>query len=345
MYRACFKITSMSYFLFPLLLIICLFANAQTQAPKTKLATEYESVNKFINTMVSEHNFNKQDLLTLFSQVKFSVWTKSTIAPRKRPKKKPLTWQQYRALFLTKNRIDKGLAFWNKHQATLKKAQQKYNIPIEIMVAILGIETNYGSHQGKHKTLETLTKKAFNGYRRAKFYQKELKDFLLLTRHNNLAPLSISGSHAGAMGYAQFIASSYRHYAVDFDKDGKVDLFHSPADAIGSIANYFARHRWQKDGFITQAMITTPMVKKFAHTKPIKPHTLIKTWRARGLEIDSTVTNNIKADMIALNNGNSYEYWLTYPNFYAITRYNHNNYYAMAAYQLAQALHHEYYSQ
>ena len=320
------------------ILLLSVITVGANDLPKTRLATQYTAVNRFIQTMVNEHEFNKQDLQALFSQIKFTVWNHTNISPQKRRVKKPITWQKYQTLFLTQNRINNGVIFWQKYQKSLEKAQAKFGVPANIMVAILGIETNYGQNKGKYATLETLTKKAFNGYRRAKFYQKELKDFLLLTRDNGLAPLSISGSHAGAMGYAQFISSSYRHYAIDFDDDGKVDLFHSPQDAIGSIANYFAKHHWQKQAPITHPLPSNALVESFAHQSPVRPKTRIKTWQARQLHIPDEIKTDTKADIIVLNKQAIPQYWMTYHNFYALTRYNHSNLYAMAAYQLSQAL-------
>ncbi len=158
-------------------------------------------------------------------------------------------------LFITKERIKDGVKFWQNNLETLERAEQIYHIPVEIIIAVLGVETNYGNKKGTHPTLETLTKRSFGNYRRRTFYQKELEQFLLMARENSIAPLSIKGSYAGAMGLPQFIASSYRHYAVDFNKDGKIDLFSDPVDAIGSIANYFDKHQWHDFGEIARPIL------------------------------------------------------------------------------------------
>ena len=305
----------------------------------TRPALSDKKVQSFIGTMVKKHQFNRHDLEQLFANIEFKIWTKDNIVPKKRNPKPAPNWSHYQRIFLTHRRINNGILFWQKYQQVLIDASKKFAVPVQIIVAILGIETNYGLNKGKHPTLQTLTRKAFNGYRRAKFYQKELEHFLLLTQANNLAPLSITGSHAGAMGYAQFIASSYRYYAIDFDQDNKVDLFHSPADAIGSIANYFARHHWQKDAPIaTQLKQLDKALQAQGHQRPIRPKTSLKTWRTKGLNLPSSIPLQQKAEIIKLITDHQPEYWLAFKNFYILTRYNHSNLYAMVAYQLSEVL-------
>lgn len=308
----------------------------------TFFATQQHSVRAFINKMVTQHKFNHNDLNILFSDIEFIQkpinTSKNKLKNPKAKPKKPLSWQQYRALFLTPYRINQGIKFWQQYKPQLNLAHQTFGVPPEIILAILGIETNYGKNKGNHPTLETLTKNAFNSDNRTKFYQKELENFLLLARENSFSPKAILGSYAGAMGYAQFISSSYRHYAVDFDNNGNIDLFHSPADAIGSIANYFSKHRWQKNGLIANKLTKTPLIKSLANTKPIRPKTLVKQWLSRDISLPSSLKDKQKSDIIALISADKTEYWMTYHNFYAITRYNHNNFYAMAVYQLSLAL-------
>lgn len=319
-----------------LILLITFSINAKVQ---TYAATEHKSVQQFIEKMAQKHNFSKDYLQQIFASVNFTIWDKKTKPPKKRPPKPSINWQKYRTLFLTESRIDNGIKFWETHKESLEKAEKIFQVPANIIVAVLGIESNYGNYQGKFQTFNILTRKAFNGYRRSRFYQKELEHFLLLARDNLLEPLLIYGSHAGAMGYGQFISSSYRHYAIDFDNDNKVDLFNSPADAIGSIANYFARHNWQANALI--ATLLTEVEKTTTNSlsyKPIKPKTSIASLRKKGLQIPLNINKNQKAHIITLANDNSLEHWLSFNNFYAITRYNHSNLYAMAVYQLSQAL-------
>jgi membrane-bound lytic murein transglycosylase B len=249
-----------------------------------------------------------------------------------------MSWDKYRSLFITDTRIKNGIEFWKNNLETLKRAEKTYNVPQEIIVAILGIETNYGHNQGKHPVLETLARLSFGKHRRKKFYKKELQEFLLMSRENTLAPLLIKGSYAGALGYAQFISSSYRYYAVDFDFDGKVDLFSSPVDAIGSIANYFDKHQWHDFGAYARPITLKNSQLKQAKSSTNKPKKNAKYWRSKGFRIDSDINDKTKLAFIKLPQDNNSETWLTFWNFYVLTRYNHDNRYAMTAVHLSEKL-------
>ncbi|EEZ79668.1 MAG: lytic murein transglycosylase B [Candidatus Thioglobus sp.] len=304
-------------------------------------ATQFKSVQKFINKIVKEHQFNKDELSLLFSQIKLKVAEKPKPGAKPgpaKPKPKTMTWDKYKSLFITDERIKNGVQFWKDNLTTINRAQKKYNVPAEIIVAILGIETSYGNKKGTHPTLETLTKRAFGNYRRRNFYKKELKAFLLMARENTLPPLSIKGSYAGAMGYPQFISSSYRYYAVDFNLDGKVDLFSDPTDAIGSIANYFDKHQWHDFGEIARPISLNKAHLKYAKRSTNKPKKNAKHWRTKGFNIDIDINNKTKLAFISLPQDLTNETWLTFWNFYILTRYNHDNRYAMAAFQLSQKL-------
>lgn len=319
------------------LLIIGLFAGVINA--KTLPATSFSVVNNFIDEMVKKHNFDKQELHILFSKVELKVREKPKPRTSKKPKKKPkkpITWDKYRSLFITDARVRGGVIFWRDNFATLKRAEQKYKVPAQIIVAILGIETNYGNKKGEHPTLQTLSKYAFGNYRRHRFYRKELISFLLLVRENNISPLSIKGSWAGALGYPQFISSSYRHYAVDFDGDKKADLLNSKADAIGSIANYLSKHRWRKNGdFISPASIKAA---KYAKTRPNRPRKTANYWRQKNINLADNISPKTKVAFIKMVENNKLKVWATFQNFYAITRYNHENKYAMVAYRLSELL-------
>lgn len=314
-------------------------------AAKIVPSTYFKTTQNFINKMVKKHDFNKAELVAIFATVKFKIADKSIgkkdknkKKKKKRIKKPPMTWDKYRSLFLTEARINNGVKFWRDNLATLKRAEKTYNVPAEIIVAILGIETSYGAKKGTHPTFKTLTTRAFTNYRRQRFYRNELEDFLLMSRENALAPLSIKGSYAGAMGYAQFIASSYRHYAVDFDNDGVVDLFSSPADAIGSIANYFDQHHWHDFGEIARPIELNDKQLKHAKRANSKPKKNAKYWRKQGLKIDTDIPHKTKLAFVRLPQKKINETWLTFWNFYVLTRYNHDNRYAMAVYHLSDAI-------
>ena len=242
-------------------------------------ATKYIKVQKFINKMQKKHNFNKHDLQELFANVYLRVWTKDELSTiKKRPREK-ITWSKYSSIFITENRINAGVKFWQKYKDTITKAQEQFGVSSQIIVAILGIETNYGKNKGEHNILSVLTKKTFGNYRRNKFYERELENFLLLAREISLSPLTIKGSHAGAIGYSQFIPSSYRYYAIDFNNDGKIDIINTVADAIGSIANYLAKHNWQKNSPLAEKITTNiASINKLATTsvnKPKKNHKIL----------------------------------------------------------------------
>mgnify|MGYP001568472163 FL=1 len=321
----------------PLLLFFFLLFTFTVSA-KTMPATNFQATHNFINKMTKKHHFNKEELLFIFSKIDLIVANKNTKANKNKPKVKPLSWDKYRALFVTDTRIDNGVKFWQNNLETLKRAEKKYNIPQEIIVAILGIETNYGNNKGSHPTLETLARLSFGKHRRKKFYQKELEEFLLMSRENTLPPLSIKGSYAGAMGYAQFISSSYRHYAIDFDFDKKVDLFSSPADAIGSIANYFDKHQWHDFGPYARPINLKDNQSIHAKSSTNKPKKNALYWRNKGFKIDGDIDNKTKLAFIKLSQDTHFETWLTFWNFYVLTRYNHDNRYAMTAVQLSEKI-------
>jgi membrane-bound lytic murein transglycosylase B len=303
-----------------------------TQSPQQVRATSIPQVSSFITTMVNTHGFKKSELEFLFDNIILTVkqpvknTTKNTVKPKKKHHK--TTWGAFKKMFLTQQRIDDGVAFLKKHYKTLHKAEQQFGVQKAIIVAILGIETNYGKYTGNYPTMKTLTALAFGKNRRQQFYKKELEEFLLLARNNEIAPLSMQGSHAGAMGMSQFISSSYNHYAIDFNGDGVVDLF-NVEDAIGSIANYFAKHYWQPGGRF--ALRVDNEYQQFATFGTNKPKV------QKNITIPN-VANDVKIAFISLKQSNTIETWATFWNFYVITRYNHDNKYAMATIELARAI-------
>ncbi len=287
----------------------------------------------FITTVAKRHAIDRPTLVSLFSQARFEP---KVIDAIKRPyEKKP--WFKYRPLFVTETRITQGAEFFQQYRSLLQQAQETYGVPAEIITAILGIESRYGRYQGDYRVIDSLTTLGFNYPRRGAFFRKELEAFILLSHEEQLNPLNIKGSYAGAIGQAQFIPSSYRHYAVDFDGDGVRDLSHSSADAIGSIANYLARHGWQRNAQIAHRVRFNGS-DGYRHQKGLKPKQTVGYWRAHHFDIDSTLPDTLKSALIALKTESGYEYWLGLKNFYAITRYNHSPLYAMAVYQLSSKI-------
>ena len=320
------------------ILSLSLLLLSSIASAKTLPATDFVAIQNFIKQMVQKHHFEQDELEYIFAKIEFTVADKSKKKKKKRQKPKPMSWNKYQKLFITKQRVKDGLEFWRNNLTELKRAEKIYNVPSEIIVAILGIETDYGNEKGNHQTLKALTKRAFGNYRRRNFYKKELESFLLMSRENGIAPLEIKGSYAGAMGYPQFISSSYRHYAIDFNQDGAIDLFSNPIDSIGSIANYFDQHHWHDYGQIARPISLNDAQLKYAKRSTNKPKKNAQYWRKKGFKIDQDIKHKTKLAFITLPQDIIGETWLTFWNFYVLTRYNHDNRYAMAAYQLAKLL-------
>lgn len=291
-------------------------------------------VNDFVDQMVKKHGFKKKFLLNAFRKV--DINQKIIDAITRPAEAKP--WYQYRPIFMTEKRINGGVEFWKKHDAALSRAYKEYGVDPEIIVAIIGVESLYGRHRGRYSVLESLSTLAFNYPKRRKFFKSELEQFLLLAREEKMNPLKVKGSYAGAMGKPQFIASSFRNYAVDFDGDGKRDLWDNSVDVIGSVANYFARHKWRKDQPIAAKATVKGKAYKALVKKGIRPHTKLARLIKKGINIEDPFPKNEKAALIELELKNGLEHWIGMDNFYVITRYNHSELYAMAVYQLSRAI-------
>ncbi len=254
-------------------------------------------------------------------------------------------WRDYRRLFLTPERIDGGAAFLREHADLLRRVEVAYGVPGEIVTAIIGIETNYGGTLGSHRVLDALTTLGFAYPRRADFFSKELGEFLLLAREEQVDPRTAKGSYAGAMGMPQFIPSSYRAYAVDFDSDGRRDLWDSTADVLGSVGNYLAQHGWRRGAPVAAPAVLeagAPRGVPVATSRPARPEQTLTQLAAAGVVPDATALTGAppadsRAALLALD-GEETEHWLGFTNFYAITRYNHSNLYAMAVFQLSQEI-------
>lgn len=243
-------------------------------------------------------------------------------------------WYQYRALFLTQKRINEGLAFWQQHQALLARAQATYQVPASVIVAIIGVETYYGRHMGTYPVRDALYTLGFYYPKRSAFFFKELGQYLKLADQQQWQQ-SPNGSYAGAMGMGQFIPSSYQHYAVDFDHDGKRDLFSSPADAIGSVANYFHEHHWRM-GEPVLAAATVQSPPKLDNK--LELNSTLAALKKQGVTAAIAVNDSTPARLFAFKTANGTDYQLGFHNFYVITRYNRSPLYARAVWQLAQAL-------
>jgi membrane-bound lytic murein transglycosylase B len=291
-------------------------------------------VRQFVDDMVSRHGFNGVELIDMFSEVQVK---QDILDAMSRPaESKP--WYEYRKIFLTASRIEDGVAFWQENASLLQKAEDEFGVPAQIIVAIIGVETRYGHHQGRHRVLDALATLAFEYPKRGDFFQSELEQYLLLAREEKFNPLALTGSYAGAMGMPQFIASSYRHYAVDFDGDGTRDLLNDKADVIGSVANYFKLHFWHwGEPVVSRVQVKGDKFKKIAATG-IKPTISMRRLAQYGIKWSDKIPESQLGALIELQAENGPEYWVGLHNFYVITRYNHSPLYAMAVYQLSEEI-------
>lgn len=299
-------------------------------------ALDYETSQQFINNMQSRHAFDAKQLEELLGKTKIREDILKAIS---RPaEKKP--WHQYRPIFVTASRIAGGVKFWEKHTDILALAEKEYGVPAEIIVAIIGVETRYGKNTGRYRVIDALSTLAFAYPPRSKFFTSELEHYLLMTRDENLDPLELTGSYAGAMGQPQFISSSYRSYAVDFDNDGKRDIWKNPADAIGSVANYFKRHGWTQGKPVTTKIDASSVDdEQLIRERKLKPTLTLSQLKQKGVtDIPDNYDGELMSAMICLEQKEGNECWLGLKNFYAITRYNHSALYAMAVYQLSQEI-------
>jgi membrane-bound lytic murein transglycosylase B len=295
-------------------------------------AVELPGLAGFIDEMVQRHQFDRTELEAVFAQANHRQIVIDTLS---RPfTRKP--WPDYRATFVEPRQIRRGLAFWQQHQPVLAQAEQQYGVPAEIIVALIGIETVYGRHTGKFPTLDVLATLAFDYPRRAEFFRGELEQFLLLTREQRLDAQAVRGSYAGALGIPQFMPGSYRKYAVDFNRDGKLDLLNDPEDAIGSVANYLQQYGWRRGEPVTVRLAQSGD----SNQREIGATRKLSEWAAAGVSLTETLSiEDCDARLLGFADGDDQEYWLAFANFQAITHYNHSSYYAMTVFQLAQALH------
>jgi len=291
-------------------------------------------VERFIDRISSQHAFDKTRLQQLINQRRYRQRIIDTIT---RPAEaKP--WHRYRPIFVTDSRITQGVRFWKENEAILSKAEAHYGVPAEIIVAIIGVETRYGRHTGGFPVLDALTTLGFGYPKRGKFFRRQLEEFLLLCREEGISPTDARGSYAGAMGKPQFMPSSYRSYAVDFDQDGRRDLWNSNADAIGSVAAYLKAHGWRPGEPITSPARGVNKAHSRFVKAGIKPSITLGELRAAGITPGDELPNGRLSSLIKLELRQGHEYWLGLHNFYVITRYNHSNLYAMAVYQLSQGI-------
>lgn len=298
----------------------------------------YPAAASFIDKLVREEGFDRGHLTQVLSRVERQQWILDFVnRPKGRKSTRPTgAWTRYRAKFVTQGNISKGVAFWGRYDRVLRRAQAKYGVPPEYVVAILGVETHYGGYMGKHRVIDALATLAFDYPRRSAFFTDELEAFLIMSREEGFDPFRPRGSYAGAMGLGQFMPSSFRKWAVDFNGDGKRDLW-NPVDAIGSVANYFAVHGWRAGEPVTIRARASGSRARAMETGFDTSYSL-DALKRNGIHTTASPDAGGTVSLIKLDARGGYEYWLGLKNFYVITRYNHSSYYAMAVHQLAQAV-------
>ena len=314
-------------FIATLCLIPFIALHAATPPP---LATD-----AFRGDMVKKHGFNSADLQHIMAQATYQPHIIESIS---RPYEKQ-PWGQYQQHFLKPDRIKEGAIFLQQHHETLMRAEKEYGVPASLITAILGVETAYGHYLGQYLVLDSLYTLSFYYPPRSAFFQSELEQFLLLTRENAIDPTTPRGSYAGAIGQPQFMPSSYRRYAVDYDHNGKKDLNNDTIDAIGSVANYFNKQGWHRNERVAvPATVEGEGFLSLSHGL-MKPNYTIDALKAHGVTPKHALPPKEKAIFLRLEKTPSLEeYWLGLHNFYVITRYNPSVNYAMAVYQLSEAI-------
>ncbi|KAF3977696.1 MAG: lytic murein transglycosylase B [Methylococcales symbiont of Iophon sp. n. MRB-2018] len=295
---------------------------------------ETEIFNRFVETMTSQHQFDGAKIKQLFKSVDIK---QNIIKAMQRPAE-GMPWYKYRKIFMQNARIKSGVKFWQENDKALTEVEAEYGVPAEIIVAVIGVETLYGANTGHHRVIDALATLGFTYPKRSRFFLSELENFLLLCQEEKMDPLQPTGSYAGAMGIPQFMPSSYRAYAADFEEDGKRDIWTNPADAIASVANYFVKHHWRKGDAITFPVIAQGESFQQGLSKGLKPD---KSWaELQSLSISSE--DNIDAKetvkLLEYKQEKNNDLWVGLHNFYVITRYNHSPLYAMAVYQLSEAV-------
>jgi len=298
--------------------------------PHPAYSATLPGIPEFIDEMVAKHRFSRDELEKVFARAQHRpdvielISRPATIKP----------WLEYRAAFVNRKRVKLGLEFWNKYRKTLRRAEKKYGVPQDIIVAVIGVETIYGRNAGSFLVLDALTTLAFDYPRRAAFFRSELENYLLLARDQQFDLLAIRGSYAGAMGIPQFMPSSYRNYAVDFNANRAVDLLREDIDAIGSVANYLQGYGWIRgEPVAVRAQVGGELPEDVNKTPRSRAE-----WAAVGVVSGADFAPEKSARLIDFTVEDGKEFWLAFNNFEVITLYNNSDFYAMSVFQLAEEL-------
>jgi len=315
--------------------LLCLFLPAASHAVPVD---DYPYLKALIDRLASEHGLDKGELRRTFSKVTLRPEVVEAIkSPAER-----LPWYRYRSFFITPSQIKNGIEFWRRHEATLARAERETGVPREVIVAVIGIETRYGTTLGSHPVLDSLTTLTLQYPRRREFFGDQLEHFLVLTHEHGLDSLAIRGSYAGAIGIPQFMPTSYREYAVDFSGDGRTDLVNQTEDAIGSVGNYLRRFKWKAGQPVSLKLPPGAEIDAALLEDDRRLPTTVAGLRGAGLPIDADVGDDVEAGIISLEGESGTLHWVVFENFFVLKRYNPSNLYAMAVHELSSALRKEY---
>lgn len=318
-------------------LLACGALSCAQAAPAKDAFTQRPEVRAFIRDMAERHAFVESELQFLFSRTRRMESVLKAITPPKDPRER--SWRAYRERFVNEARIGEGVAFWRRHAEPLARAAEAHGVPEEIIVAIIGVETLYGRNAGSFRVIDALATLAFLYPPRAVYFRSELEQYLLFAREAGLDVFSVRGSYAGAIGIPQFMPGSYRRFAVDFDGDGTVDLRASPADAVGSVANFLKEHGWRRGEPVQLPAHVAGEAHRPMLEAGIEPKFSLTSLRQHGVETRSSLPVETTVALIDLPTPEApTEYRLGMRNFYVLTRYNRSSFYAAAVYDLAQEL-------
>lgn len=322
--------------LLPTVGMLCMSLISTHVAATSDYASRPE-VREFVEELAAAHEeITVGELLSAFEQ---ATYKQNIIDAISRPAEKTLNWDEYQDIFLTRKRVREGKRFIAEYRAELDAARTQYGVPPEIVAAIIGVETMYGSNRGSFKVLDALTTLAFDYPPRSRFFKSELRHFFLLAVEEKQQVTEVVGSYAGAMGYGQFIPSSYRRYAVDFDSDGVRDIWNNPVDAIGSVANYLNEHGWRAgEHIVVPVELADTDIDGIVFNTSLKPSRTAGELLAFGIRSHVDLDPDEEVSPMRLKGKKGDELWLGLRNFYVITRYNHSRLYAMAVYQLSEQL-------
>lgn len=312
--------------------LACLAAAIPRPAPA--LDESRADVQAFIEEVARRNGLDVESLQRTFAQVEVRP---SILAAMSKPAERTLTWDEYRARFLTERRIARGLETSREHSEALARASSS-GVPAEVILAIVGVETFYGENTGSHRVIDALSTLAFDYPRRSEFFRKELEQYLVLARDESLDPLVPRGSYAGAMGIPQFMPSSVMRYAVDGDGDGHRDLWNDWADVFASVGNYLKEHGWRPGEPVMVAADVAQANLDGLATGKLDLTETVRSLRERGVKFSAELPEESPAALVALPRAGDPEYRVGFTNFYAITRYNRSALYASAVNDLAAAL-------